>query len=44
MGHREKLKRLCDESEPGESSTSSSADIETDCPEQIKNRRERLLH
>ena len=43
MGHREKLKRFCDESEPGESSTSSSADIETDCPEQIKNRRERLL-
>ena len=43
MGHREKLKRFCDESEPGESSTSSSADVETDCPEQIKNRRERLL-
>ena len=43
MGHREKLKRFCDESEPGESSTSSSADIETNCPEQIKNRRERLL-
>ena len=43
MGHREKLKRFCDESEPGESSTSSSADIDTDCPEQIKNRRERLL-